>query len=101
MANGLLAFPAWILTRGRLVDLLLVAGLVALRCLFILRYPIRKCHCKPGLTRAHCRKCRSFGLRYRRGATAVHRFAWSVLLRRLMERRREAVADQLSERPQS
>ncbi len=102
MANGLLAFPAWILTRGQLHGLLILAVLVLARCLFVLRYPIRKCSCKPGLTRARCPRCRAFGFRYRRGATAIHRFAWSVLLRRLMERRREAVADQISERtPQS
>lgn len=100
-ANGLLAFPVWILTRGHVTDLLLIGGLVLLRCLFLLRYPIRKCRCGPGLARLRCRRCRGHGYAYRRGATAVHRFAWSVVLRRLMERRREAVAEQISERPAS
>ena len=76
--------------------------LVALRILFVLRYPIRRCGCRPGITRRRCTKCHAYGYRYRRGATAIHRFAWSVLLGRLMERRREAVAEQVSERtPQS
>jgi len=73
-------------------------GLVAAWCLFVLISPTRRCGCLPGRTRTRCRKCRGHGRRYRRGATAVHRFAWSVLLHRLMENRRDALTAERQER---
>lgn len=91
--------PLWMFSRAHLLSALVAFGLVAAWCLFVLASPTRRCHCLPGKMRARCRKCRGHGRRYRRGATAIHRFAWSVLLRRLMNNRRDDLAEQRATRP--
>lgn len=86
--------PAGLISRAHLADVLIVFGFLVAYALLVLISPTRRCRCNPGLQRARCRKCGSRGRRYRIGAAAVHRFVWSVLLRRLMEHRRESLADQ-------
>jgi len=90
--------PLWVFSRAHLLPALVACGLVLAWSLFVLASPTRRCRCKPGKTRARCRKCKGHGRRYRRGAVAVHRFAWSVLLRRLMENRRDALTAERQER---
>lgn len=82
------SFPAGLVTRGHLVIAVLVFAALAVRALFVLRSPVKRCHCLPGFSRARCRRCRATGWKRRRGATAVHRFYWSVRGSAVLEKRR-------------
>jgi hypothetical protein len=86
----------------RLVVILFALGLGY--CALCLVRPTRRCGRCRGTRRAkrrlgllgktaQCRKCRGRGKHKRLGATAVHRFAWSVLLGPLMEQRHERIKE--------
>jgi hypothetical protein len=83
------SLPAGLVTREHLAAALIVFCLLAGRALFVLRNPVRRCHCLPGFARARCRRCRATGWKRRRGATAIHRFYWSVRGSAVLERRRD------------
>lgn len=89
-----------VFSQAHLTSALMAFGMVAAYCLFVLAVPTRRCGCAPGRGRGGCRRCRGTGRRRRLGAAAVHRFVWSVLMRRLMAKRRETIAAQLKESDQ-
>jgi hypothetical protein len=78
--------------------LLLAAAVIALYAALRLAFPTARClRClgkrvtRHGRRAARCWMCRGNGRVVWPGATAVHRFFWSVLGRRLMDRRKEAI----------
>ena len=92
-------------------DVLLGFAVITGYCLFVLAWPIGPClRCRgKRVTRSKrilgkgrkirkCRWCKGRGLRRWPLATAVHRFWWSVLGDRLMERRRDAQRDDRTRR---
>ena len=84
-----------------MITLVLLAVLaVAVRCVYLHRYPMGPCgKCQGrGTNRGSnsrrwgaCPRCKGAKQVKRFGATAVHRFYWSVAGRRLQERRKEQV----------
>lgn len=78
---------------------LAVFGLLVARVLFVLARPTRKCPRCDGTSRdtrgRRSRPCKRHGCIdghvYRVGATAVHRFWWSVVAGPQMEKRRDAI----------
>lgn len=73
-----------------LSGVLMLGALALAYCLFVLIKPTHKCWCEPGRHRAQHKRCHGTGRVYYPGAATVHRFVWSVLLRRLMEARRDS-----------
>jgi len=80
--------------------ILIAAAVVTVRCFYLYRYPMgpcRKCQGR-GVNRGSnskrwgaCPKCKGARQVKRAGATAVHRFYWSVVGARLQERRKAQV----------
>ena len=92
-------------------DVLIGFAVITGYCLFVLACPIGPCLWCRGkrVTRTKrvlrkgwkirkCRQCKGRGMRRWPLATAVHRFWWSVLGDRLMERRRDAQRDDRTRR---
>jgi hypothetical protein len=82
--------------------LLIGSSLIAVRCLYLLRYPLGPCRrCRgtgtnKGSNRKRwgmCKACGGAKQRQRFGAGAVHRFWWSVRGATLHERRKERVEE--------
>ena len=78
--------------------LLLAATVIALYAALRLAFPTARCpRClgkrvtRRGRRADRCWLCRGNGRVVWPGATAVHRFFWSVIGHRLMERRKEAI----------
>jgi hypothetical protein len=74
--------------------ILIAAAALVIYALFVLVRPTKvcgRCHGDMVIVRGTrvkpCKRCKD-GRRYRPGATAVHRFAWSVIGDRLMAARR-------------
>jgi hypothetical protein len=83
--------------------LLLAAAAIALYAALRLAFPTARCPRCLGkrVTRrrgraSKCRACHGRGRVVWLGATAVHRFFWSVLGRRLMDRRKDAIRARIS-----
>jgi hypothetical protein len=85
------------LTAGTVLRLILAAfAVLVLRALFVLLRPTKRCgkcdgrrNYRKGKRLVRCKRCQD-GRVYRFGATAVHRFWWSVVTGPWLERRREA-----------
>ena len=81
--------------------ILIAVAALAVRCLYLLKYPFgpcRKCRAHPGANKGsnskrwgQCKACGGTKQRRRFGATAVHRFWWSVAGESLHQRRKEHV----------
>lgn len=84
-----------------MITLILIgSAILAVRCLYLLRYPWGPCWlCRGRKTNkgsnrkrwGMCRACGGTGQRQRFGARAVHRFWWSVMGTVLHERRRKRI----------
>jgi hypothetical protein len=90
LANA--ALPLAFLSRPHLAAFAIAAAVVIAYCLLVLAAPTKRCRCQPGQERARCRRCKRTGRHYRPGAVAIHRFYWSVLGSRRLEKRREQLA---------
>lgn len=85
---------------GVITFILAVFTVIAIRCLYLLRFPwgpCRRCQGRKtnkGSNRKRwgmCKTCGGTGQHQRFGATAVHRFWWSVMGSALHEKRKERV----------
>jgi hypothetical protein len=82
-------------------DALLILAAIGGYCLFVLAVPHGRCWRCRGRRRSRrwlfglagplgkCRPCRATGRRRRLAAVAIHRFFWSAVGNRILERRRE------------
>lgn len=82
--------------------ILILAAALAVRCFYLLKYPLGPCRrcagtgTNKGSNRkrfGHCKKCSGTRQVKRFGATAVHRFWWSVAGESLHERRKKRVKE--------
>ena len=76
---------------------LVAAAVIAVRCAFLLRWPLGPCRYCAGTSvnkrRRPCSACGGTGQRRRFGATAVHRFWWSVRGPAVRERHKQQVRE--------
>ena len=85
---------------GVITSILVAFTIIAIRCLYLLRFPWGPCRrCQGRKTNkgsnkkrwGMCKTCGGTGQHQRLGATAVHRFWWSVMGAALHEKRKERV----------
>ena len=76
---------------------LVAAAVIAVRCAFLLRWPLGPCRYCGGTSinkrRRPCSACGGTGQCRRFGATAVHRFWWSVRGSAVRERHKQQVRE--------